>query len=90
MTWARVGGWITESRCAEVQGLFKDQELVRWGLRGARRGNGSRGGGTLCPIKRVEVRSSHCGTAETNPTSNREAVGAIPGLHQWVKDPALP
>ena len=27
--------------------------------------------------------SSHCGTAETNPTSSREDVGSIPGLTQW-------
>ena len=25
----------------------------------------------------------------TNPTRNREVVGWIPGLTQWVKDPAL-
>ena len=33
--------------------------------------------------------SSHCGAAETNLTMNHEVAGLIPGLAQWVKDPAL-
>ena len=35
-------------------------------------------------------RSSHCGTVEMNPTRNHEVASSIPGLAQWVKDPALP
>jgi len=36
------------------------------------------------------LRSSHLGTAKTNLTRNHEVAGSIPGLSQWVKDPALP
>ena len=42
-------------------------------------------------LNKIEkVWSFHCGAAETNPTSNREVVGSIPSLVQWIKDPALP
>ena len=33
--------------------------------------------------------SSHCGTVETNLTSNYEVAGSSPGLTQWIKDLAL-
>ena len=38
----------------------------------------------------IQLGSSHHGAMETNPTRNHEVAGSIPGLTQWVKDPALP
>ena len=37
----------------------------------------------------ITFRSSRCGAAETNLIRNDEIAGSIPGLNQWVKDPAL-
>ena len=33
--------------------------------------------------------NSHCGLVVMNLTSNQEDPGSIPGLAQWIKDPAL-
>ena len=35
------------------------------------------------------ARSSRRGAVKANPTRSREVVGTIPGLDQWVEDPAL-
>ena len=41
-------------------------------------------------LKNISGGSSHHTTAEMNPTRNHEVADSIPGLAQWVKDPALP
>ena len=41
-------------------------------------------------LYKENFRSSHRGSAVNNPTSIHEDAGLIPGLTQWVKDPALP
>ena len=40
-------------------------------------------------IKSERQGSSRCGAAEVNPTNIHENSVLIPGLSQWVKDPAL-
>ena len=41
-------------------------------------------------VIKIQWSSSHHGTVEMNLTRNHEVVGLMPGLTQWVKDPALP
>ena len=41
-------------------------------------------------FKKIIFRSSRHGAVVSNPTRNHEVAGSIPGLAQWVKDPALP
>ena len=40
-------------------------------------------------VKVFNLRSSHCGSEETNLTSIHKDAGSIPDLVHWVKDPAL-
>ena len=44
----------------------------------------------LLKKKNEDLRRSHCGAVEMNPTRNHEVSGSIPGLPQGVKDPVFP
>ena len=45
---------------------------------------------TVDYYQRTLLWSFPCGAMETNPTSNHEVEGSIPGCVQWVKDLVLP
>ena len=50
----------------------------------------SRTQGDLRSLLKISgIGTSHRGTAEMDPTRNYEVAGSIPGLSQWVKDPAV-
>ena len=62
--------------------IFK-KILCLWNFRGTETSKCESG------VTKCYRRSSHCGSAVTNPTSIHKDVGSSPGLVQWIKDLVL-
>ena len=73
---------MVDWRCQEVDPSLLSKQAMMLFVLGVRIG--------WVNSKCSSLQSSCCGAAERNLTSIHEDVGLIPGLAQWVGDPALP